>query len=87
LLLSLLYARRDFVGFAVAPTTSALTVADDHHRGKAEAATAFDHGGTAFDLDDAIEQTVGEALVLRLLLTLATSASASAPAAATAAGV
>ena len=49
-------AGRHFVGLAVAPADLALAVADDDHRGEAEAATALDHGGAALDLDDLVDQ-------------------------------
>ena len=51
-------AWRHLIGFAVSPADFALAVTDDHHGGKAEPATAFDNGRTAFDLHDAIEQAV-----------------------------
>ena len=43
---------RDFLGFAVAHSHHAVTVANDNKRGEAEATTTFDHLGTAVDVND-----------------------------------
>ena len=53
-LAGLLDAGRHFVGLAVAPADFALAVADDDHRGKAEAATALDDRRTTADGDDVL---------------------------------
>ena len=46
----------NFIGFAIAPAGPSLAVAHNHHGCKSEAATTFDHGGTAFDLDHSVDQ-------------------------------
>ena len=55
-LLAFFHARRHFVGFAIAPTNFAISVADDDHGGKTETTATFDNGGTSFDFYRAFNQ-------------------------------
>jgi len=68
LLLSLADARWNFVGLAIAPTDFSLAITDDHHGGKAKAASALHDGRATLDLDDAIEQVARHRLFALVLL-------------------
>ena len=47
---------RHFARLAVAKADPALLVADNHERGKAEAASALDHLGDAVDVDELVDE-------------------------------
>jgi hypothetical protein len=53
---SLLHARRNFIGLAIAPANTAATIAYDDHRSKAESTAAFDDCCAPLDFDDLVNQ-------------------------------
>jgi hypothetical protein len=76
--------RRNFIGFAIAPANFAFAIANDDHRGEAEAATTLHNGGAALDFNDRFREFAFDAFAA--VTTLATAAP-TAPASVTAAAL